>query len=32
MSVKKVRVATGIDIAYERFCDPAAPPVLLVIG
>jgi hypothetical protein len=22
----------GIDLAYERFGDPAAPPVLLIMG
>jgi pimeloyl-ACP methyl ester carboxylesterase len=34
MSVEIVRVAgpSGIEIAYERFGDPDAPPVLLVMG
>jgi pimeloyl-ACP methyl ester carboxylesterase len=32
MPVETVRVATNIDIAYERFGDPAAPPVLLIMG
>jgi pimeloyl-ACP methyl ester carboxylesterase len=34
MSVEIIRAAgpSGIDIAYERFGDPDAPPVLLVMG
>jgi pimeloyl-ACP methyl ester carboxylesterase len=32
MTEQKARVATGIEITYERFGDPAAPPILLVMG
>src|SRR3954469_19153094 len=32
MSVATVSLPSGVDIAYERFGDPSAPPVLLVMG
>jgi pimeloyl-ACP methyl ester carboxylesterase len=32
MSGERIRVATGIEIAYERFGDPGAPPAVLIMG
>ena len=32
MSVLKVKVGTGVELAYETAGDPADPPVLLVMG
>lgn len=32
MNIEKIRVATGLEIAFERLGDPADPPVLLIMG
>ena len=32
MTVERAAVGDGIEIAYERFGDPADPPLLLVMG